>query len=285
MINFLELLNPSTKITFEKVKEARENIPKRICFSSSHSNSLRSIDFNGNSAKWALFIPFDNTIKKIFEHETGLRIYKTKKGTFWCPIEKEDDYKKAENFKEKYSKVVFLRDNLDASIALSEHMLNATDRTEIGELEYKAKYKNCKNSLAILKNKISNFIESTHLYKETNIICAVPPSINGNMNTPKKIAKQISDLQNITDISDEVKWKQHKLKSLKEIDLEEKWNYLEEIGMVINSDVTGKNIILIDDLYQSGTTLQFVAMKLKEKGCKKVFGISIVKSRKDTDNN
>lgn len=285
MIDFSELLNPSTKITFEKVKEVREITPKRICFNTSHSHSLRPVSFNGNSVKWALFIPFDNTIKKIFEIETGLKIYKTKKGTFWCPIEMDSDYEKAKKFKKKYNKIVFLRDNLDSSIALSEHMLSATDRTEIGELEYKAKYKNCKDSLKTLTGKIKDFIESTHLYKDTNLICSVPPSINGNMNTPKRIAKQISDLSNLTDISNEIRWKQHKLKSLKEINLDEKWQYLEEINMTINADIKGKNIILIDDLYQSGTTLQFVAMKLKKKGCKKVFGISIVKSRKDTDNN
>ena len=40
----------------------------------------------------------------------------------------------------------------------------------------------------------------------------------------------------------------------------------------------GKDIILVDDLYMSGTTLQYVAMKLKEAGARKVFGLCFVKS-------
>lgn len=284
MIDILEFLNPSTKISFEKVKEAREKRPKRICFNSSHSNSLRPISFQGNSAKWALFLPFDNTIKKIFEQETGLTIYKTKKDTFWCPMKEQEEFLKAEAFKKKYNDIVFLRDTLDASVALSEHMMNATERSEIGELEYQAKYNHCKESLLILTEKIKSFIETTHLYDEVEIICSVPPSIIGNMNTPKKITQKLIEQTDLIDISNDVNWKTHKKKSLKELDLNEKWSYLEEIDMVINSEIKGKNIILLDDLYQSGTTLQFVAMKLKEKGAKKVYGISIVKSRKDTDN-
>lgn len=36
--------------------------------------------------------------------------------------------------------------------------------------------------------------------------------------------------------------------------------------------------MLVDDLYMSGITLQYVAMKLKEAGARKVYGLCLVKS-------
>ena len=46
----------------------------------------------------------------------------------------------------------------------------------------------------------------------------------------------------------------------------------------------GKLIILIDDKYQSGITLQFVASRLLEKGASKVFELCAVKTWRDDDN-
>lgn len=39
-----------------------------------------------------------------------------------------------------------------------------------------------------------------------------------------------------------------------------------------------QNILLVDDLYKSGLTMQYVAMMLKNAGCSRVFGLTLVKS-------
>lgn len=52
----------------------------------------------------------------------------------------------------------------------------------------------------------------------------------------------------------------------------------------ITGDVEGKSVILIDDLYQSGSTMWTVAKLLKKKGAKRVLGLACVKSWRDTDN-
>ena len=36
--------------------------------------------------------------------------------------------------------------------------------------------------------------------------------------------------------------------------------------------------MLVDDLYNSGLTMQYVAMRLKELGVSRVFGVTLVKS-------
>lgn len=280
----MNIFNLGTTITHEKVIEKQGLTPKRICLKTCHSNSLREIDFDNNDAKWALFIPFSETIKKIFEKETELIIYRTSKGRYWCPIEKEEDYNKALKFKEKYNSIVFLRDNLDLSVSLSEHYKNEEERTETGELEYQAKYQGCEDSILEIVDLVSSFIETTPFFKDTNYICAIPSSNPSNPSLPNRIAEEVSEVLGLTNVSDHIAWKGSK-EALKEKSIEEKWIELEKVDIEIKDvDLSKKNIILIDDLYQSGTTIQFVAMKLKEFGATKIFGLTIVKSRKDSDN-
>jgi predicted amidophosphoribosyltransferase len=277
----LERFSSSTTITYESVLEAHNKSPKRICFKTSHANSLREVNFE--TCKWALFLPFKESIKKVFECETDLTIYHTKKGTFWCPLKNEEEYQKASDFKTKYETNVFLRDNLDLSISLSEHFDNDENRTEIGELEYQAKYQDCEESLNEIVNLIMSFIENTPFYKDTNYICAVPSSNPDEKNLPNQIAELLCGQSDLRNISESVSWKNDKCQ-LKELSFEDKWYQLVETDMEIDYDLKNLKVILLDDLYQSGTTIQYVAMKLKEAGAKKVYGLTIVKSRRDTDN-
>lgn len=81
------------------------------------------------------------------------------------------------------------------------------------------------------------------------------------------------------DISSAVEWKS-KTESLKNADGTDKLKILKQSGFSITdgTDINGKDIVLVDDLYMSGTTLQYVAMKLKEAGARKVYGLCFVKS-------
>ena len=44
------------------------------------------------------------------------------------------------------------------------------------------------------------------------------------------------------------------------------------------------SVILLDDLYQSGVTFQYVGMKLLSSGASRILGLSLVKGRGDRDN-
>ena len=90
------------------------------------------------------------------------------------------------------------------------------------------------------------------------------------------LRKVLASAAGMKNISKSVEWKKDK-PQLKEVKFDEKLKLLEDIGLEIAEDVKGKNIILVDDLYQSGVTMQYCAMKLKEAGAKRIFGFSIVK--------
>lgn len=89
------------------------------------------------------------------------------------------------------------------------------------------------------------------------------------------------------DITSSFKFGRFKRK-LKNIEFREKWDVWEDAELKFelptNLSIEGKSVILIDDLYQSGTTIQFIAMKLQEVGLKEVYGLSLVKTLSDFDN-
>ncbi len=281
LFSFEEIINPSTKITYDKVIESHNlDIAKRICFNSCHKNALKKKTFK--DIKWVLNVPFEESIGKILKKETGFSLIRTKYG-FWYPMKERLEYDEMLKFKEKYNEIVFLRDNLDISVALSEHFNSEGERTALGELEFQAKWHSCSKSRIKIADRVIDFINSTPHYKDCLHVCSIPSSKLGKVNLPMKIAGRIALKCGVTDISSSVNWASEK-SQLKELSFLERWDALETTGIEINLESNPKSVILIDDLYQSGTTLQYVAMKLKESGIKKVYGLTIVKARKDSDN-
>lgn len=81
------------------------------------------------------------------------------------------------------------------------------------------------------------------------------------------------------DISDYVSWeKSSEIKNAETLD--EKLEALLKSNLKVSEavDLKGKNVMLVDDLYNSGLTMQYVAMRLKELGVFRVFGVTLVKS-------
>lgn len=63
------------------------------------------------------------------------------------------------------------------------------------------------------------------------------------------------------------------------------WEKIYNSGNVLlNGDIIGKNIVIVDDLYQSGVTMWQYARYLKSQGANQVWGLVCVKSLRDSDN-
>lgn len=276
-----DFIDPPTTITLDGIIEAHNKTPKRICFDSRQTKALRRFSYQDTIG--SLNVPFEETFKKIFEDETKLSLRLTRYDKYWCPIKTEGEFVIAQDFLTKYNKTVFLRDRLDLSIALGEHMIDDTNRTKLGELEYLAKYQSCKKSRKKIAELALSFIQNTGLYKETEYICSIPSSDPKKKSFPNKITQIVARDGKLIDVSEGLYWTQKK-NSLKELTFEEKLRELENSDLHVNLDSKIKTVILIDDLYQSGMTMQYVAMKLKEAGVRKVYGLAIVKSRRDSDN-
>lgn len=265
-------------ITRETILEYLECSPKRIHFATNHSNALRKTDDDAGVLAW-LNLPFNDSVGPILKQLTGIGLYKKKSGNGYCyPVKDESALRDLERFIKKFNNLVFLRDNLDMSVALSMNMVEEGVHTEIGEWEYQVKYhqgtKDVSAELENLTHVLKETMDELPYYGLADYICAVPssrPFIDHIIDSLDKWSGK--------NISKHLSW-EHKTSDIKnEENHAHKFEALEGSGLAIDGvDLTGKTVVLVDDLYKSGMTMQYVAMKLKEAGAHRVFGICLVKS-------
>lgn len=281
---FVFLNVPCKKVDLDLIRLfIEDNNTKRINFASTHSNALKRVDGRGCVA-W-LNLPFNETIETIACKELSLDIlvfpYSTDTGVrrYRRHIDTEDEYVAMEGFINKYKDLVFLRDTLDLSIALSMREVDESGRTELGQHEYRVKYRSgfCDTSadMKALILEMQHRLDELPFFKFADYICAVPSS--------KPFMKDIIGGLNgfaFEDISDHVNWN-NKTGSLKDVEsAAEKLDMIQswELHFDENLDLNDKTVLLVDDMYQSGVTMQYIAMKMKEAGARRVFGIALVKA-------
>ena len=118
-------------------------------------------------------------------------------------------------------------------------------------------------------------LEELPYFRYMDYICCVPSA-------HPIMREVISGLKGFgfVDISDKVSWvnKQGSLKNVETAD--EKLAMVQSWGLQISDevDLKDKTVLLVDDMYQSGVSMQYVGMRLKEAGVKRVFGMALVKS-------
>lgn len=136
-----------------------------------------------------------------------------------------------------------------------------TTRSEIGELLYRLKYKKDKSVLGEIVTTASEFIKSRNWALE--LVVAVPPSRKGRAFQPvPPVAKGIASALGIDVCIDCVK-KVKETPELKRIfDFEQRLRILGDAFEVRDPVVTGRTVLLFDDLYRSGATLNAVTRAL-----------------------
>ena len=270
------------RITKESVEQMRENTEKSICFETTHKSQPRETpcaDYFGR-----INIPFGAGFKRIFPFE--LFPDRVRKDAYWKIIRDEAEFDEIDAWLKHQGSRVFLHDCLYTSVALSPNFKHANrdERTRIGALEYHAKWHSDLGATRELAEHCVNTIEDLPRYATADFVCAVPPTPGKGLGLPFKVAKIVGDSLGKDNITGNFHFRAEK-KSLADIRLDDRWPALDEAQLSFDGvDVSGKRIILIDDMYQSGTTMQYSAMKLQEAGAYQVCGLCMVKSRGDRDN-
>ncbi|WP_028329656.1 hypothetical protein [Brachyspira alvinipulli] len=168
-------------------------------------------------------------------------------------------------------------------------------RTMVGEAEFSLKYRRTEiNDVEaeyygnILVDKIKECHDILPINKNDSYFTTIPLGIDENENNKLsfKLVKRLSYILN----NNLFILKCHK-PSFKDKTLNEKiniWNEIysdaSKIVFVNKVDIKDKDVIIIDDLYQSGVSMWSYAKFLKSLGAKRVMGISAVKSLRDSDN-
>ena len=225
-----------------------------------------------------LNVPFQETINAILSRQFSCEpyLYLNRNGKYAHCFKTQEELDEFHAKIAPYKELVFLRDCLDLSIALSmyDYIQDGEQKnTEFGEAEYQVKYKEKrKEDIQQLVDKTQYWLDKLPYFKLADCVCCVPTQHP----VMSIIVEQLKGFS-IQNISENVFWR-NKNDEIKGKPLEEKLALLNSFDLQINCNVQGKTILLLDDMYQSGLTMQFVAMKMKQAGADRVFGITLVKA-------
>ena len=272
-------------ITKESVERARDKDTKRICFATTHAAEPKRSTRAGYAGSFN--VPFGGGFSRLFPYALFPNTQDSyHEDSVWRSISSDEEFDEINAWIKQQGDRVFLRDCLYTSIAMSHNFTDTHEgsRTELGDLEYRAKRYHDAAAVEALAEHCINTITAIPLYRDADLVCATPPRPDKDFDLPSQAVSIVSTRLGKDDITGHFHFGAEK-KSVKSAPLDNKWTSWEETQLTFGGiDITDKKVILIDDKYQSGTTIQYIAMKLQEAGAYQVYGLSMVKTMRDTDN-
>jgi predicted amidophosphoribosyltransferase len=195
----------------------------------------------------------------------------------------ESELDSVKNFLALLHEAICLQDDLTQCFALSYHKHN-DERTEIGNLIYAAKpyqkrvTENHKEHGELLVGKFTDFIERHPVYQNADMIIAIPANSDKKFDLPRFIVEKIVEQIPFTNGNDYVK-KIKDTKPIKDCTPQEKTEILQDAFSVEQIKfIKNKRIILMDDIYYSGATINAVAATLMNAGAVQVLGLVATKA-------
>ena len=182
---------------------------------------------------------------------------------------------------------------LDYCIASDFNIVYGEDRTEAGEAEYRLKYHSAELTddewnkyRYVIRNRMSACCKYIPVDNGENwCVSPMPATESGKEKFAWKMAEKISGQLELPFVEPVLRVSKPEMKQLSAAERIDVWNKIyEDNGVSLEGKPLGENVIVVDDLYQSGTTMWEYARYLKSLGVKCVFGIVCVKSLRDSDN-
>lgn len=157
-----------------------------------------------------------------------------------------------------------------------------TKRSEIGELLYKLKYKLDQSAIESIVETAAHFARAFIKARNLSLdfIIPAPPSRERDFQPVFEITKQLGAALGIPLINDCI----NKIKDTPELkdvyDYEERTKLLEGAYSIAPDSIKGKNILLFDDLYRSGATLNAITSILYSTGkAANVYVLALTRTR------
>lgn len=260
-------------------------------------NALNAPTYVGGD--WGLIFPskvygqlFDRSFPAI-EKNTWKTLGAGTCGTFFQSIS-DGDLAAVRSFIQTIRPSIVISDLTDGSLALGYRAKKTSSgkiqRTELGQLVRDAKpygiapadsHRKAGNEIA---KRLVKFVKSMPFFTLVDGFAAVPPSDpTKKFSLPKGFASYLAKRTGKTDFSQAIA-KPSATPQLKNLSKTDKVTALLNSVTVDKNEVAGKSIVVVDDLYQSGLTLNYIAEKLRAAGAETVYGLVAVKTMRNDDN-
>jgi predicted amidophosphoribosyltransferase len=153
-----------------------------------------------------------------------------------------------------------------------------TQRSQLGELVYRLKYKSDKTVVPAIIETIAAFLKNWGI--DVDLVVPMPPSkLQRNLQPVITIASELGKALGIPVDTTSLR-KSKSTPQMKDIgDFSARVAALEAAFTAVE-DLAGKRILLIDDLFQSGASMNVAARTLKNEGkVKSVYAIALTRTR------
>ncbi|HWM89525.1 MAG TPA: phosphoribosyltransferase family protein [Thermoanaerobaculia bacterium] len=155
-----------------------------------------------------------------------------------------------------------------------------THRTEMGELLYRLKYRSEAAALTDILVTAEEFIRSWGV--TFSMIVPVPPSAQRRVQPVFQVAEGLGARFGVPVKMTAIQKSSRNHEQLKNVyDFDERRLLLDGAFAVSRSEVEGRRILLLDDLYRSGATLNAVAEALTNAGAAAVYALALTKTRRN----
>lgn len=152
-----------------------------------------------------------------------------------------------------------------------------TTRTELGELVYRLKYQGDQSAVGPIARAACEFVRSWN--PGANIIVPAPPSKPRAVQPLFQIADEVGRLLKLPVDKTSVR-KTKATPELKNVDYAKRVDLLTGAHAIGGDALRGRRVLLLDDLYQSGSTMSSLARLLKNSGAASaVFALALTKAR------
>ncbi|MBZ5592776.1 MAG: hypothetical protein LAP39_11105 [Acidobacteriia bacterium] len=128
------------------------------------------------------------------------------------------------------------------------------------------------------------FLNEMSCYESADCVVAMPPSDPAkSYNLPRHLAGRIAEKWKREDLTEDLRTVKSRT-SIKNVRLAKKLDTLLGTIKATKNVFDGKRVLLIDDLYQSGISMNYCALLLLKAGARKVFGLACEKTCRNDDN-
>ncbi len=283
-------------ITEERIREMVQWTPRRMKLSAEWKEALHAP--TGSSKNWSLVLPFPETFQNSFQATcSDVNHYAHLGKNNRCVIflnDSEWDKKSVERAKAWIASVadyVAIRDCLSASFALDYRMEDGDpqkSKTIVGELCRKAKpYAGLTYDPAAAKELAEScveFLAKVDCYDSVDCVVAMPPSRPDKpFDLPYYLAVEVASKLGKDALVDAVRTTTVR-GQLKAASVDAKLNQLKGTIQINANAFKDKSVLVIDDLYQSGTSVNYLGMLLLDAGAKRVLGLACEKTVGNFDN-
>lgn len=248
---------------------------------------------------WRIVLPFANTYENAFgsmcelnhhaHHAKEDRLIIFLNGT----AGDQEGPPEAVEWIEKVGHPVAMKDFLAISFALDYDREGGNPKkpqTEIGALRGLAKpyggsapTAHTRKAADSLAGHCVNFLNTMSCYSSADCIVAMPPSDpSKSFNLPRYLVERIAEEWGRENLSEHVIGKPRN--SIKGLPLAQKLDTLLGTIEVEDGVFTDRRVLLLDDLYQSGISMNYCGLLLLQAGAKKIFGLACEKTCRNDDN-